>query len=106
MDLAVVKSTSLEYTVLLDLIYSLEMVSTLFNSSGFKACLWLKSNLNFSGETKDLVIIEESGIAKGIRRIVAVTGSEAHEVQRIASEFGESLDAATTLFGVEWRFVQ
>ena len=45
-----------------------------------------------TGDIKELIIIEESGIAKGIRRIVAVTGSEADEVQRVAKEFGERLD--------------
>lgn len=45
-----------------------------------------------TGDIKDLVILEESGIAKGIRRIVAVTGEDAHEVQRVAKEFGERLD--------------
>ncbi|KAK6202853.1 alanine--tRNA ligase [Scheffersomyces amazonensis] len=44
-----------------------------------------------TGDIKDLVIIEESGIAKGIRRIVAVTGHDAHEVQRIAKEFEQEL---------------
>ncbi len=37
-----------------------------------------------TSEIKDLVVLEENGIAKGIRRIVAVTGSLAHEVQREA----------------------
>lgn len=55
-----------------------------------------------TGEIKDLVIIEESGIAKGIRRVVAVTGHEAHEVQRIAKDFDEALTAADKLpFGAE-----
>ena len=55
-----------------------------------------------TGEIKDLIIIEESGIAKGIRRVVAVTGQEAHEVQRIAKEYEESLNAAEKLpFGPE-----
>ncbi|KAK2811957.1 Alanine--tRNA ligase [Emmonsiellopsis sp. PD_5] len=45
-----------------------------------------------TGDIKDLVILEESGIAKGIRRIIAVTGEDAHEVQRIAKEFGARLD--------------
>ena len=44
-----------------------------------------------TGDIKDLVILEESGIAKGIRRIIAVTGEDAHEVQRIAKEFEERL---------------
>lgn len=44
-----------------------------------------------TGDIKDLVILEESGIAKGIRRIIAVTGSDAHEVQRVAEEFADRL---------------
>ena len=46
-----------------------------------------------TGDIKDLVILEESGIAKGIRRIIAVTGEDAHEVQRVAAEFGTRLTA-------------
>ncbi|KAJ5242344.1 uncharacterized protein N7469_000671 [Penicillium citrinum] len=45
-----------------------------------------------TGDIKDLIILEESGIAKGTRRIIAVTGEEAHEVQRLAQEFGQRLD--------------
>jgi alanyl-tRNA synthetase len=56
---------------------------------------WRKVSIEFCGGThvqktgdiKDLIILEENGIAKGIRRIVAVTGEDAHEVQRIAAEF-------------------
>ena len=44
-----------------------------------------------TGDIKDLVIIEESGIAKGIRRIIAVTGEDAHEVQRVAEDFNVRL---------------
>ena len=44
-----------------------------------------------TGDIKDLVIIEENGIAKGIRRIVAVTGEDAHNVQRLADSFSERL---------------
>ncbi|EGW30611.1 alanyl-tRNA synthetase, cytoplasmic [Spathaspora passalidarum NRRL Y-27907] len=50
-----------------------------------------------TGEIKDLVVIEESGIAKGIRRIVAVTGHDARNVQRLASEFDQELDLADKL---------
>ncbi|KAI4241046.1 MAG: hypothetical protein L6R40_004794 [Gallowayella cf. fulva] len=45
-----------------------------------------------TGDIKELVILEESGIAKGIRRIIAVTGEDAHEVQRVADRFGERLE--------------
>lgn len=61
---------------------------------------WRKVSIEFCGGThvkttgdiKDLVILEESGIAKGIRRMIAVTGNDAHEVQRVADEFTERLD--------------
>ncbi|ABN65391.2 Alanyl-tRNA synthetase, cytoplasmic (Alanine--tRNA ligase) (AlaRS) [Scheffersomyces stipitis CBS 6054] len=66
---------------------------------------WHKVSIEFCGGThvaktgdiKDLVVIEESGIAKGIRRIVAVTGHDAHAVQKIASEFEAELDHAAGL---------
>ncbi|ODV77334.1 alanyl-tRNA synthetase, cytoplasmic [Suhomyces tanzawaensis NRRL Y-17324] len=66
---------------------------------------WNKLSIEFcggthvakTGEIKDLVVIEESGIAKGIRRIVAVTGNEAHEVQRIAKDFDTELNHANGL---------
>ena len=47
------------------------------------------THVRSTGDIKDLVILEESGIAKGIRRIIAVTGEDAHEVQRVADEFDE-----------------
>jgi alanyl-tRNA synthetase len=60
---------------------------------------WRKVSVEFCGGThveqtgliKDLVIIEESGIAKGIRRVVAFTGDAAHQVQRQAEEFSSRL---------------
>ena len=60
---------------------------------------WRKVSVEFCGGThveqtgliKDLVIVEESGIAKGIRRIIAYTGEAAHEVQRLALEFGDRI---------------
>lgn len=66
---------------------------------------WRSISIEFCGgthvaktsEIKDLVIIEESGIAKGIRRIVAVTGHDAHAVQRVAKEYEQELDHANEL---------
>lgn len=55
-----------------------------------------------TGDIKDLVILEESGIAKGIRRIIAVTGEDAHAVQRVAEEFSERLNQLEKMpFGPE-----
>ena len=62
---------------------------------------WRKVSVEFCGGThvdqtgliKDLIIIEESGIAKGIRRMTCLTGDAAHEVQRLADEFSSRLKA-------------
>ncbi|KAI1475019.1 tRNA synthetases class II (A)-domain-containing protein [Daldinia eschscholtzii] len=71
---------------------------------------WRKVSVEFCGGThvdqtgiiKDLVIVEESGIAKGIRRIVAYTGDAAHRVQREAEEFSKRISAIDALpFGPE-----
>jgi alanyl-tRNA synthetase len=50
------------------------------------------THVQTTGLIKDLVIVEESGIAKGIRRIIAYTGDAAHEVQRLAEEFGKRIE--------------
>ncbi|KDQ21195.1 hypothetical protein BOTBODRAFT_25615 [Botryobasidium botryosum FD-172 SS1] len=54
-----------------------------------------------TGDIKDFVITEESGIAKGIRRLVAVTGAEAHDVTREASTFESRLSQVERLTGKE-----
>ncbi|KAH8813135.1 alanyl-tRNA synthetase-like protein [Xylogone sp. PMI_703] len=62
---------------------------------------WRKVSVEFCGGThvdqtgiiKEMVIVEEGGIAKGIRRITAYTGDAAYEVQRVASEFGKRIAA-------------
>lgn len=66
---------------------------------------WSKYSIEFcggthvgkTGEIKELVIIEESGIAKGIRRIVALTGTAAYDVQKLAKAFDERLDVLSAL---------
>lgn len=59
------------------------------------------THVNKTGEIKDFVITEESGIAKGIRRIVAVTGNEAAEVRRVASALKVRLDQLEAMDGKE-----
>jgi len=46
-----------------------------------------------TGDIKDFVITEESGIAKGIRRLVAVTGQEAQVATRAAEVLKSKLEA-------------
>lgn len=61
---------------------------------------WRKVSVEFCGgthvkttsEIKELIILEESGIAKGIRRIIAVTGLAAEAVQRLAKLFEERIE--------------
>jgi hypothetical protein len=45
-----------------------------------------------TGDIKDFVITEEIGIAKGIRRIVAVTGQKAQDIGQLAQLLQEKLD--------------
>ncbi|KAL1923492.1 uncharacterized protein VTP21DRAFT_8472 [Calcarisporiella thermophila] len=54
-----------------------------------------------TGDIKLCTIVEESGIAKGIRRIIAVTGEEAHKTNRTAIEFEARLCELGKLQGKE-----
>ncbi|KAF8271507.1 tRNA synthetases class II (A)-domain-containing protein [Lactarius quietus] len=68
---------------------------------------WRSTSIEFCGGThvartgdiKDFVITEESGIAKGIRRIVAVTGHEAQDVTRVADTFEARIKQVELLTG-------
>ncbi len=68
---------------------------------------WRSASIEFCGGThvartgdiKDFVITEESGIAKGIRRIVAVTGHEAQDVTRRADTFDARIKQVELLTG-------
>ncbi|GAA5813894.1 hypothetical protein MFLAVUS_007382 [Mucor flavus] len=70
---------------------------------------WKTTSIEFCGGThvaktsdiKYFAIIEESGIAKGVRRIVAVTGDEAVAAQREAEAFVSKLDKLEKLTGAE-----
>jgi alanyl-tRNA synthetase len=59
----------------------------------------VSSHVAKTGDIKGFVITEESGIAKGIRRIIAVTGHEAAEVTRVAQELEEKLTRTDKLDG-------
>ena len=67
---------------------------------------WRKYSVEFcggthvgkTGEIKELIIVEESGIAKGIRRIIAFTGQAAYDVQRQASDYSSQLDRLDRTF--------
>ncbi|QSL64164.1 hypothetical protein MERGE_000319 [Pneumocystis wakefieldiae] len=60
---------------------------------------WIDYSIEFCGGThvnktsdiKNFVIVDESGISKGIRRIVALTGQQADIALRLADEFSEKL---------------
>ncbi|EEB92753.1 hypothetical protein MPER_08693, partial [Moniliophthora perniciosa FA553] len=58
-----------------------------------------RSTSQKTGDIKHFVITEESGIAKGIRRITAVTGHEAQEVTRVARDLETRLNEADKLTG-------
>ena len=60
-----------------------------------------RRHVNKTGDIKDFVITEESGIAKGIRRVVAVTGNEAAEVRRVADGLSARLDQLDAMEGKE-----
>ncbi|RXK35812.1 alanine-tRNA ligase [Tremella mesenterica] len=70
---------------------------------------WRSTSIEFCGGThvaktddiKDFVIIEESSIAKGIRRIVAVTGHDANDVSRRGLEFERRLERIESMQGKE-----
>lgn len=47
------------------------------------------------------MITEESGIAKGIRRIIGVTGPEARQAIALAAEFERRLEDVQKLSGKE-----
>jgi alanyl-tRNA synthetase len=59
------------------------------------------THVNTTGEIKQLVIIEETSIAKGIRRITALTADEAAKVVDNAKAFAPKLETLKSLKGAE-----
>lgn len=59
------------------------------------------SHVPSTGVIKGLVITEEGGIAKGIRRIIAVTAEDAQEVTRAADALAARISHARSLSGSE-----
>ncbi|PFH46034.1 hypothetical protein AMATHDRAFT_156759 [Amanita thiersii Skay4041] len=57
------------------------------------------THVSHTGEIKDFVITEESGIAKGTRRIVAVTGYEAQAVTQTTQQLKQRIDQVGLLTG-------
>ncbi|KAG8767542.1 Alanine--tRNA ligase, partial [Serendipita sp. 397] len=70
---------------------------------------WRKTSVEFCGGThvaktgdiKEFTIMEESGIAKGIRRLIAVTGTEAREAVKTAELFESRFSAVQAMTGRE-----
>ncbi|EGF82402.1 hypothetical protein BATDEDRAFT_32863 [Batrachochytrium dendrobatidis JAM81] len=68
---------------------------------------WAETSIEFCGGThvqrtgdiKRFVIIEDSALAKGIRRIVGVTGDEALKYQKLADEFEIKLEQLRRIKG-------
>ena len=59
------------------------------------------SHVTRTGEIKDFIVTEESGIAKGIRRVVAVTGHEAAEARRLGDSLTAQLNRIETMGDAE-----
>ena len=60
-----------------------------------------ESHVYRTGNIKDLIIVEETGIAKGIRRMIAFTGTEAREANHLAQEAEDGLAQLQKLKGKE-----
>lgn len=58
--------------------------------------LWIR-HVAKTGEIKSFVVLEESGIAKGVRRVIAVTGDEARQASQLANDLEAKFKAIVQL---------
>lgn len=56
-----------------------------FHARFFKLTIFFRRHLHYTGHIGDFIIASEEAIAKGIRRIVALTGPEAAKAFRTAT---------------------
>jgi alanyl-tRNA synthetase len=54
-----------------------------------------------TGDIKRFAILEDAALAKGIRRVVAVTGDEAARLHRVAQEYSDQVQSVSKLQGSE-----
>ena len=59
----------------------------------------LGTHLSNTREAKAFALLAEEGIAKGIRRITAVTTDRAYDAMKVADEFEQQVDDAAKLEG-------
>ena len=59
----------------------------------------LGTHISNTREAKAFALLSEEGIAKGIRRITAVTTDRAYDAMKVADEFEQQVDDAAKLEG-------
>lgn len=65
----------------------------------FLFLLGLGTHISNTGDAKAFALLSEEGIAKGIRRITAVTADRAYDAKKAADVFEQQVDDAEKLAG-------
>lgn len=76
-------------------------VRRILSASGGLDLIRASRHVAKTGDIKDFLITEESGIAKGTRRIIAVTGQQAAEARRAGDSLVAKLKHLDGLAGKE-----